>query len=635
MGSRWPRTLAVGAVLRITVVLSGPAVAQEGIPLLTTENESALNKVIRQALQAPERLRRLRAAQPLELTAEQIHRIAMGSNLELLAQQESQTIAQAGVEQSRAAFDPLFTVSLQYRHSKFFERSDLIEREVETGVPLSGSLGPGESVGGLTGDDAGDPDDEESFFAGLESDEGAAQTERLTCVTFNGVLLNPDECTSQVTTQTVLQTASFASVRSPADTTITVGAVQRFRWGGTLNVNLSSLYTQKNLFRLLNPLETVLEQGADPVGAGSDFPWTANFSVNVEVPLPFARNFGAQGNAVAVGESLARFEYQRRQWRTAAVVNRVRSTAEQTYWEIVGALLRFDIARQRLEAARGRVAAAARLFDQRRMTAYEKLQVDSERERAAIDVNLAWNDYVVASNALVELLDLEGAKLVIPRKYVRRLTVRAPLDRDTLVATALNNRPEIMEAGVDLEQADTVLRLRQAQMRPDVSAFAGLNYTQSNAVFGYERLKDALSNLFDPDREDLVVGVVYRWPWARRQDKINLSRARIARDQARNRLAQVRNRVIQEVQTAAADLAGLSAQVDYTRESLRTMAQAYEKAKRLREAGMISEFERLLTQERYFAAKQVHAAALVAYRQALVRLQGAQGLFARSTVGGV
>ena len=129
----------------------------------------------------------------------------------------------------------------------------------------------------------------------------------------------------------------------------------------------------------------------------------------------------------------------------------------------------------------------------------EKAQVDANFENILNKEEIAWTAMIASSNRLTELLGYGPETFILPVEYTPVLTEKITFDREGVIDSALENRPELKAANSDLESSDVFFRFRKNQNRPDLSLSFNLSFSQVETYYGYDSWNESMGNLFDPD----------------------------------------------------------------------------------------------------------------------------------------
>jgi outer membrane protein len=584
---------------------------------LAPESEAEIKRLVLDAAKqgGAGALNYLRSRQVLVLTNTEALSTAQQNNLAIQASEQDKEIARERLRESKAAFNPTLNLSGSYDRTDSFTRSEVITRARGTNITISGD--PRLEIP--------DPQDEE----GIRNRTNAFGN--FVCVTVDGELINGRQCSLSTD---ILSDREFASFRlQPLEAwSFAFGASQLFPWGQRLDAQFQSTKRIKNFFRLDNFLDQPLSLD-DPIGRGSIFPWTTSFVANFNTPLPYSMNFGPYGSVANVGVMLADRGDRQAAWDLEAQANAVLRTVDGAYWEVVRSVRQLQIRLEQRRVLEALAERAKRLFESRTITTYDKAQTDANLENIKNQEQIAWNDFIASSNILVELLNYEPGRVILPVGYSADLLAAEakspiPTEPKEVFDTAMANRPEIKASQIAIESSDILVKHRQTQIRPDLSLTAGVILNQSNAILGYESWEDSFSNVFSPDSSNFFVGVSFRIPFGNLAARSALSQARIGRNQAMDQSQQTINAVTQEINTVIADAYSTHARIQQSKANLNLAQLAYDKADLLKEQGLVTDFELLRKLSDLLEARRVYIDTLIDYRRTKARLLSAEGVLA-------
>jgi outer membrane protein TolC len=600
---------------------------------LTLQQEKEIQHLILTALEDGDYGARtyLKGKNAIFLTLDDALRQAVERNLLIQLQKQDRLIADSLLTQRQAAFDPLFNITGTYTHSKTFDRNDFVFRERGTNFVIDGrTLNPDGSINdeGNVGDQFTTPPGEEGLQVPVTDAFG-----NFVCVTVSGELVNPEQC--------ALETERFGAVEFASRRTnaleawnFSLGAAQLFPWGSSLEVQFQSTRRLKTFFSLddLGLIQPLSE--TDPIGQGSRFPWTSELFAAFATALPLSKDFGPYGSAPNVNVMLAQVGRRQADWTIKAAINEALRDVDNTYWELVRSLLQLQIAEQQRETLQALAKSSERLFKEQQITAYDKAQTDTDLANIENRLEILWNSVLDNTHRLEELLDYESSnRPILPSRYTAALRKPVVFDQEQMFATAQRVRPELNISRLELESSTILLKRSRVQTRPDLAFVVSINFGQSDRVLGYESWQDSVSNVFDPDQRDYFVGLVFRIPLGNRAVKSRLAQAQLQFKQAQAQLQQTENQVIQELNLVMTDAYSTYAQIAQTKAALEFSQIAYDRAIRLRNEGLISEFELLQRLDDLLIARAFYTDALIDHRKTQAQLLAAEGVLADRYLG--
>jgi outer membrane protein TolC len=323
-------------------------------------------------------------------------------------------------------------------------------------------------------------------------------------------------------------TASSLSGSSVKDLSITPGIRLPLETGGELAVNLPlNRLETNNTFSTLNPAYS------------SDF--------QVQFSQPLLRGAGFETNAQRI--RIAFYEYQAAEARTKLSVINVLATAERVYWRLYAA-------RKELEVRRKEYDLAVALLEQARRRAGGGVAAEVDVIRAESGVADKLESIILAENQLRDrqrdlkrILNRPDLGMDSPVEIVPRTNPDGAyyqLDPNQLVASALKQRMEMIELAIRLA--------REAQnvdvARTDLLPLLSLTYTYNINGLGRD-FSDSLSQTFDRDFQDHIIGLQFEIPIGNEGARSRLRRAIAQRVQTlasqEQRIAQIKQEVYKSV----------------------------------------------------------------------------------------
>ena len=392
---------------------------------------------------------------------------------------------------------------------------------------------------------------------------------------------------------------------------------QQLPWGVAMDLNLGLL--RRDTF-YVNNYGARLANGAS---YGSyRRPWTASLGMDINLPLPWARNSGsyARGDTES---SIARLELRQARARVQDIINGALVEVDGAFWSLVRGVRNIEVVERHLTNMAELTRRSERLFQLRRITAYERAHVAANFARVQAQLEQAWFDYFNASENLSQMLDLESGALLMPFNYEQGMSFDAQALLSQVPALP-EQHPQVQQADQAVKVAELTYRFRKRDAAADISISAGVNLRQNHNVFGYSGAGEAVGHLSSPDSITQQYSMVYVYPLgnstataARQQAYFRQQQARVLRQAAGN--AAVRrsfdaiNAVINaqnlvELQRKNAELAGFIFEKISSRQQSRT-ANEYEiviKADELltaRQQLVQAEIDRHLARVKYLSAQ--------------------------------
>ncbi|MCW8133338.1 MAG: TolC family protein [Planctomycetota bacterium] len=406
----------------------------------------------------------------------------------------------------------------------------------------------------------------------------------------------------------------FASKRSKVngqvrDVRFNTGITQLLPWGAT--VNLSTNTTYKRTFASRHH--------------SYDAPWVTTLNAQITLPVPFTKDFGPLApQDVAI--KLSKIDAERAYWDLKSSINATLLVVDLAYWDLVGAAKNLEVTirnRQTIELLAKQTDDALKAG---RTTAYGKDQVDEEVLRVKDLEEQAWNFYVLTSDRLVELLNLEKGSIVLPYGYSKHVGERITANGSTALEVALENRPELKAEQLGVKATEVQVDFARHQLLPDLVSTNAVSLIQTNSEIGYHTLFKSLNNIFTEDARTLTFGLRYRYPLFNRALHARYQQALAQKDSQKFTLRINENQVTQEVHDALASLESAEGRVRAAQSRVDAASKAYEQAKNLRDLGRITEYEIVSKSQEYLSADVLAVIAMVDLKRSEAQLLFSQGL---------
>jgi len=404
---------------------------------------------------------------------------------------------------------------------------------------------------------------------------------------------------------------------------IPVTISQQLPWGPVLNITTTETYRNK---------------AYDGFGHTFDRPWFTNFNVNVFIPLPGTKNFGPYAPQ-DVGIRLAKIERERALWDLKAVINSTLLTVDLRYLGLVNALKNLEATLANRKTIETLQKNTSEMLERGRVTQYGKDQIDAELLRISTAEEAAWQNYILASNGLLDVLNMDPDTLLVPVGYSRAINEHAAFKVEESVATGLANRAELRSDSARVRSAEVFVRFQKQQSRPDITASANVTWDQTqlpnsgrfrgDTGIGYLNPIKSIGEGFNEDSLSEAYTLTFRRQMFQRAEH---ARVKIAQDRLEQQLITSRmteNTIVQQINDALGELDSAKASVDAARARLENSRKAFNYTLDMHREGRITEFEIVSKNQDMLDAEFGINAAQVRFKSAETRM-----LFALGTLPG-
>jgi outer membrane protein len=372
--------------------------------------------------------------------------------------------------------------------------------------------------------------------------------------------------------------------------------------GGEIKVDLLD-YKRKtnNLFSFLNPSNT------------------ARLSASISQPL--LRNAGNRVNTYAIRVA----EYNRMITDTTTKIQTIRIIAdvEVAYWRLYAARRLLDVRRQQWELSNALYEQTERLVE-----VGVKPKIELIRTKASVADKLeaiirAENDVRDVERDLKKKLNKPGLGMETKTVLIPTTEpdpVRYDLDRERMVANALENRMEMLELEIRLAQDADKIEYQKNQLLPDLS----LEYKYNINGLGDTRA-DAYDLLSEYDYTDHTFSFNLSVPIGNKSAKSRLRQAKYERARRLatrdSKKAQIKYEVLNQIDKLELNWQRILA----SRQTTILNDEQYQAEKRQFELGLVTSTDVLEAQTNLAEAQRTEILALAEYQIALVDLAYATG----------
>jgi len=347
--------------------------------------------------------------------------------------------------------------------------------------------------------------------------------------------------------------------------------------------------------------------------------YRSNASVSISQPLLQGAGNRANTHAIRVAE----YERQITDARTKLEVIRVIAAVDRVYWRLYAARRELDVRRQQYDLAEAQLEQARRF-----VRSGERAQIEIIRAEAGVAQRL--EAIIVAENNLRDRerelkrvlnkarLEMQTPTVLIPATAPD--PVRYELAKQRLVATAIENRMEMLELELQIAEDISTIDYMHNQALPLVT----MDYTYNINGLGGAR-DDSFDLLFDKKFEDHRLGLQLLVPLGNDGARSRLHQAFYQR---RQRLATRQNRetlIELEVLNAVDQLEANWQRILAGRQNTILASRLFEAEKRQFELGLRTSTDVLDAQTNFADAQSAEILALAEYQIALVDLGYATG----------
>ncbi|MBN2308788.1 MAG: TolC family protein [Candidatus Hydrogenedentes bacterium] len=297
----------------------------------------------------------------------------------------------------------------------------------------------------------------------------------------------------------------------------------------------------------------------------------------------------------------------------------------KAYWDLVGAVEQLKVREESLKNAELLLEINQRRLDIGVGAALEVLQAKAGVATRLSDLASARSQIMDAEDRLKQLLDMREEDMIVPVQIVPidrpSLTEDLELDESISVQRALENRPEIRMAELEIDSAGIERKRASNDMLPQVdlsgSYYRGGRGGKTRDVFrGVEEERDMSYSIS-------LSGSV---PIPNRAARGNYHYALMTERQAEQRLTKSKQEAAANVRMALRSVATNRTLIESNRQTVALQTTNVEAERKRRQLGVTTTYDVLKIQEDLATAQSQEVQAVISFQKALVDLQLAEGV---------
>ena len=315
--------------------------------------------------------------------------------------------------------------------------------------------------------------------------------------------------------------------------------------------------------------------------------------------------------------------------------------ARDAYFQLVGAIGQLDVARSSLELANESLRQNTRRVEIGAMARIDIIEAQAEVARV--------QEQVLVTEAEVRRLEDQLRVIILNPSQPDFWTVRLvpterpvltaqPLDVDGAIATALQNRTDLLQAKKQLESTDISIDFAKNSKLPAVDLVANYNTVgQAGTAIDYapgfppteigrsqRSFTEALNDVFGNNFKTWSVSVQVSYPLGTSPAEANLAANRLQREQQVTSIRELEIGITQQIRDAARQVSNSLQRVDATKQAREFAEIRYDAEQKRVTAGLGSTFQLLNAQQALTASRQAETRAIIDYNRALVTFRSLQ-----------
>ena len=356
---------------------------------------------------------------------------------------------------------------------------------------------------------------------------------------------------------------------------------------------------------------------------------TFSSGLTATVTQPLLRGFGRDVNTRLVVQS--RLARDASAWDFVASVQTAVQLVENAYWDLVYSLANLEAKKEALDRAKDFNRITKIKIDVGALAPIEIVQTEVTIAQREQEIILAEGQIGDAQDRLKRLLNVTDLatwnRPIVPKD--RPTEEKVEIDVDAGIQMALDGRPEVKQALVDIESRKVSVVYNRNQLKPRLDAkgsygFSGVGFN-NDVIREGSSYSDAFEQIVQGDYPNWAVGLSFAVPIGNRTAKANAAIAATDLELAKTNLTLLKQNLALEVRTAARN-------VDTARRSVAAARKARELAERNLDAerkkfdnGMTTSFTVAQVQNDLTTARSNELLAIAGYLKSMVSWHKAVG----------
>jgi outer membrane protein TolC len=306
---------------------------------------------------------------------------------------------------------------------------------------------------------------------------------------------------------------------------------------------------------------------------------------------------------------------------------------ENAYWDLAALQEIVKVAEQSLAVSQQLLKDNQVRLDVGTMSLLDVTSAESEVASRTRDLTVALTNMQYQEATLKNMLVKKVNPQVDAATVVLKDRMPKPSDRDipdmqAALKRALELRPELKQADINIQNQDISVRYTEDALKPSLSVFgfyagAGLQGTGPTSDTG---LSDAFGQSFKGKYPEYAGGLSLNIPIRNRTAQADNLRSQLEQNQLRISQQRSRNSIAVEVRKAIIGLIQGKAQVEAAHKAASLAREIWEGEKVKLDAGASTSYQVILRERDYISAQQAEVAAMITYAKAIVELDRAQGI---------
>ncbi len=358
---------------------------------------------------------------------------------------------------------------------------------------------------------------------------------------------------------------------------------------------------------------------------------------------PLLRNFGRDTTEYQI--RLNRKYSERSLEELKATIMRLISDTESAYLNLVYSYQKLEVARESLDLAKDQFEITKKKVEVGTLAPVDQLQAEANLADARQQLVAAENEVAAANDLIKQIMNIDREKWNVQFQPTTIPTDESVyFELQDCIKTALESNPTIRQARINLSLSQMALDYNRNQKKPQVSAYAMLQYRGNNAIVltdpatgepiltpdgGVQLVPGNFGDAFDDmtglDNQTYSIGINVRYPLQNRAAKAAYMKARLDKSSSELSLENTIISVTNDIRDALRNLNSSQRSIEAARKTRELREKNLEIEKKKFVNGMSTNFLVSQREEELAQARISELNAQISYRKSLVALKQAMG----------
>ncbi len=365
----------------------------------------------------------------------------------------------------------------------------------------------------------------------------------------------------------------------------------------------------------------VSQEFVDPVSSFTLNNPVAESEVTAKISQPLLKNAGIFYNRSDI--YIARNDKKRSILELKETAIEVINSTQKAYWELVKSIEELRVRRKSLERAKDLLKKNKIQVKVGTLAPIELLVAEEGVSSQLEGVVVAENNIKDREDDLKQVMNLSNNTLLSDVSIV-------PMDRASFkdnnillqesIETALKNRPEVYEQGLDIENARITVMQQKNQLLPQLDFEAGIRYQGLAGNKG-----NAIDRAFSEDFQSEFYSITFEIPLGNREARNNYSKAKLEERQIIFNSRKVRQEIVVEVRKAVRQIKTNAERIKASKKADELSRERLLAEEKKFKVGRSTSLEVIRAQENLALAEAKATNALVDYQISLGNLDAVLG----------